>query len=217
MYIKSNSRLNAAIAPWRRRKTRLLVLAGSRKTGKDVFIDYVMKHYRGFKHYRIAEAPVLISKILELPPDRKVQQALFGVNKLLYPMLGESAYKRRVARLLDREKPKLAIVEAVRTKEEYEEFVIKRKGILVGITARDHLRYERALLDIKKGYKEKRDEGTMSFKEFMSKEKFPIEREIDWIISRAHFILPNSYKMKKPLYRVIDNVMARLGFHRKKV
>lgn len=200
-----------AISRWKKRGVRLLVLAGKRKTGKDVFVEYVMKRYPGFKHYRIAEAPTLIAKILELPADRAILHKLFEINKLLYPALGESAYQRRVARLLDREKPKFAIVEAIRTKGEYEEFVLKRRGILVGITADDRLRYERALLDIKKGYKEKRDEGTLTFKEFMSKEKSPIEREIDWIIRRAHFILENNHETKKPFYREIDGVMRRLG------
>src|SRR3989338_3988979 len=129
----SKDKLKRAVADWRRQKVRLIVVAGRRKSGKDVFVDYVMRHYSGFKHYRIAEAPILIARILELPPDRKVQQALFGVNKLLYPLLGESAYKRRIARMLDREKPRFAIVEAVRTKEEFTEFVVKRKGILIGV------------------------------------------------------------------------------------
>src|SRR3989338_1302717 len=136
--------LQKRIALWKRQKTRLLVLAGKRKAGKDVFIEHVMRNYPGFKHYRFAQAPDLIAKILELPIERRIQQALFGVNALLYPMLGEAAYKRRVAKLVDREKPKLAIIESARTKEEYEEFVIKRKGILIGFKADDKIRYERA-------------------------------------------------------------------------
>lgn len=200
----------AAISCWRKQKVRLLVLAGRRKSGKDVFVEYVMKHYPVFKHYRIAEAPALIARILELPPDRAILHKLFAINKLLYPLLGESVYKRRVARLLDRERPRFAIVEAIRTKEEYEEFVLKRKGILIGITAENRLRYERALLDIKSGYKEKQDEGRMSFLEFMAQEKSPIEREIDWIIQHAHFIVENNYRTKRPLYRKTDALLRKL-------
>ncbi|MBI2640830.1 MAG: hypothetical protein HYW91_03020 [Candidatus Sungbacteria bacterium] len=199
---------------WKRQKTRLLVLAGRRKTGKDVLLSYVMRNYPGFRHYRIAEAPTLIARILGLASDRRVLHALFGVNKILYPILKESAYKRRVARLLDGEKPKLAIVEAARTKEEYEEFVRNRKGILVGITANDSIRYERALADAKK-ISEKRDEGKMSFNEFMKKEYSLIEREIDWIVRRAHFVLDNSQNKKAPFYRAIDEAMKRLGFRKK--
>lgn len=200
---------------WKRQKTRIIALAGRKKSGKDVLLSYVLRNYPGFRHYRIAEAPVRIAKVLELPPDRKVLHALFGVNALLYPLLGESAYKRRVAKMLDREKPRLAIVEAIRPKEEYEEFVTKRKGVLIGVTADDRIRYERAIHD-SKGGGEKSDEGKMSFKEFMAREQVPIEREIDWIVRRAHFVLNNNYKKRSPLYRDIDSVMKKLGFKKKK-
>lgn len=199
---------------WKRQKTRLLVLAGRRKTGKDVFLDYVMESYKGFRHYRIADTPALIAKILELPADRRVYHALFGVNTLLYPILGESAYKRRVAIMLDRERPRLAIVEAARTKEEYREFVEKRKGILIGVVADDRVRYERALQDAKVS-QDKRDEGKMTFRQFMAKEHSPIEREIDWIINRAHFVVNNSHYKKVPFYGAIDEVMKRLGFRKR--
>lgn len=199
---------------WKRQKTRLLVLAGRRKTGKDVFLDYIMKSYKGFRHYRIADTPALIAKILELPADRRVYHALFDVNTILYPILGESAYKRRVAIMLDRERPRLAIVEAARTKEEYREFVKKRKGILIGVVADDRVRYERALQDAKVS-SHKRDEGKMTFHKFMDKERSPIEREIDWIVRRAHFVLDNSHNKKAPFYGAIDEVMKRLGFRKK--
>lgn len=204
----------AAIKNWRRQKVRLLVLTGRRKSGKDVFAEYVMKNYPGFKHYRIAEAPTLIAKILELPADRKIQQALFGVNKLLYPLLGELAFKRRVARRIDREKPRLALVEAIRPKEEYEEFVVKRGGILIGVVANDKIRYKRAVRDSKNA-KEKRDEGKMSFKEFMTREGVDIERDIDWIVRRAHFVIENNYKNRALFCREIDKVMATLGFKKR--
>lgn len=203
-----------AIENWRRQKVRLLVLVGRRKSGKDVFIEYVMRNYAGFKHYRFAEAPVAIARLLGIEPTRRVQQALFGVNKLLRPVLGESAYKRRVAKLIDREKPKLAIVESARTKEEYEEFVTKRAGLLIGVFAPDRLRYERALKDAKHN-REKRDEGKMSFGEFVSRENLVIERDIDWIVRRAHFVIENNNKNRAPFYREIDKVMAALGFKKK--
>lgn len=199
---------------WKRQKTRLLVLAGRRKTGKDVFLDYVMESYKGFRHYRIADTPALIAKILELPADRRVYHALFGVNAILHPILGESAYKRRVAIMLDRERPRLAIVEAVRTKEEYNEFVIKRKGVLIGIRTDDRTRYLRAGQDSKRKHR-KQDEDRMTFQEFMAKERSPVEREIDWIVRRAHFVLDNSHNKKAPFYGAIDEVMKRLGFRKK--
>lgn len=208
-------KLKRALARWKKQKTRLLVVAGRRKSGKDVLVERVMRSYRGFKHYRLAEAPVLIAKILELPPDRRIQQALFGLNKLLYPVLGELAYKRRVARLLDREKPKYAIVEAIRPKEEYQEFVVKRKGILVGVRADDRIRYERALKDAQRS-QEKRDEGKMSFKKFMKRENVEIERDIDWIVRRAHFVLENNYPTRAAFYKEVDGVMSLLGFKKKR-
>lgn len=206
--------LSEKIVGWHKCSTRLIVLAAKRKAGKDVFLDYVLGHYGGIAHYRIAEAPVRIAEILELSPDRKIQQALFGVNKLLYPLLHESAYKRRVAKLLDKEKPSCAVVEAVRTREEYEEFVVRRKGILIGITADNKVRYERALLDAKSS-KEKRDEGKMTFRQFMDREKVEIEREIAWIVNKSHFVIDNSQNGKISFYRRIDEIMARLGFKKK--
>lgn len=203
------------LSSWKRRKTRLLVFTGKKKSGKDALLFYVLRNYKGFRHYRIAEAPLRIAKVLGLPPDRRVFHALFGVNKMLYPLLGESVYKRRVARMLDRDRPHLAIVETVRTKEEYEEFVVKRNGLLIGVTADDHIRYKRAVTDAKGG-REKRDEGKMSFREFMARELVPIEREIKWIVARAHFILENSYTKKALLYRAIDQVMTQLGFQKRK-
>lgn len=201
------------LSSWKRQKTRLFVLAGRRKTGKDVLLSYIMRNYKGFRHYRITAAP-LVAKVFGIEPTRAVQHALFGINALLYPILGESATKRRIAKILDRERPRLAIVEAVRTREEYGEFVVKRKGILIGISANDQVRYERARADAKK-IKEKRDEGTMTFGEFIKKERSPIEREIDWIVRRAHFVLSNSYKKRAPFYRDIDLVIKKLGFRKK--
>lgn len=214
MQERSNIIARKVPSSWKRQKTRLLVLAGRRKTGKDVFLDYIMKNYGGFRHYRIADTPALIAKILELPADRRVYHALFGVNKILYPILGESAYKRRVAIILDRERPKLAIVEAARTKEEYREFVKKRNGVLIGVVADDRVRYKRALQDAKVS-RDKRDEGKMSFQKFMAKERSPIEREIDWIVKRAHFVLDNSHNKKAPFYGAIDGVMRQLGFRKR--
>lgn len=210
MLKRISQNLTKTIRGWRKKPVSLLVLTGQRKTGKDVFVHYVMKKYPVFKHYRIAEAPNLIAKILELSLDRKIQHALFGVNKLLYPILGELAFKRRIAIILDREKPKFAIVEAVRLEEEYEEFVVKRGGILVGIVTDDKIRYARGLEDAKKSL-EKRDEGKMTFKEFMDREKVPIEKEIDWVVKRAHFVIENNYTDEKMYHQAIDKIMKLLG------
>lgn len=206
--------LQKVISRWKKQKTRLLVVVAKRKSGKDVFISYVMKNYPGFKHYRFADAPDLIADILELPIERRIQQALFKVNKLLYPILGESAYKRRVAKRVDREKPKLAIIESARTKEEYREFVLKRGGFLVGFRADDKIRYQRALSDAGRK-RRKQDEDRMSFKQFMDKERPLIERDIDWIVKRAHIVIENNFSTAKPFYLLIDQVMRKLGFKKK--
>ena len=55
----------------------------------------------------------------------------------------------------------------------------------------------------------------MTFKEFMQKENSPIERDADWIVKRAHFVLENNFKTKIPFEREIDKVMTELGFTRK--
>lgn len=209
--VENDRKLKKTTSLWKRQKARLIVVAGRKKSGKDVLVNYIMKRYPGFKHYRIAEAPVLIAKILELPPDRATLHKLFEINALLYPVLGKSAYMRRVSILLDRERPKFAIVEAIRTKEEYKEFVVKRKGILIGVAASDMIRYERALKDAKNS-SEKRDEGKMTFWQFMQKENSPIEREVAWIIKRANFLLENSHKTKTPFYKAVKEVMRELGF-----
>lgn len=216
----TKAQLRRAVALWRRQKVRIIAITGPRKAGKDVLTDYILRNYRGVRHLRIADAPMLIAKILGLEADRRIYHALFGVNKLLYPIIGESAYKRRVAHILDAKKPKLAIVEAIRTKEEYEEFVKKRKGILIGIVAEPQIRYERAVFDSKRS-RDKRDEGKMTFKEFVGHPKketgehSPIEREIQWILKRAHFIIKNDYKTKGPVYRAAAEVLSQLGLKRK--
>lgn len=209
--MENKRKLEKIISLWKRQKTRLIVVAGRKKSGKDVLVDYIIKRYPGFKHYRIADAPAMIAKILELPVDRAILHKLFELNAIFRPILGTSAYIRRVSILLDREKPKLAIVEAIRTKEEYEEFVAKRKGILICVAASGKIRYERALKDAKSS-SEKRDEGKMTFGQFMQKENSVIEREIDWIVKRAHFVLENNYKTKTPFYRAVKEVMQELGF-----
>ncbi len=207
------SKLKQEISRWKKQKTRLIVVAGKRKSGKDVLVDWVMRNYPGFKHYRIADGPDLIAKVLKLPIERRIQHALFGVNALLYPFLGESAYKRRVAKLLDEERPRFAIVEAIRTKEEYEEFVVKRKGILIGVEADDRIRYLRAIGDAGSKYR-KRDEDKMSFRQFMAKENSPGEREIDWIVNHAHFKINNNYEKPSDYYAKIGEVMKEIGFKR---
>ena len=218
--IKNNKVLQKRLREWKKQKTRLIVFCGQRKSGKDVFIQYLKKHYGGLHHYRIAFAISIIAQILDLPSDRKILHALFGVNKILFPILGESAYKRVVARLLDKERPRLAIVEAIRTKEEYQEFVVKRKGMLIGISAPARLRYERALRDITKN-KEKRDEGRMTFKEFLGDQKketgeySPIEREVSWIIKRADFIIENDTQHKRECYPDMENIAAFLKLKKK--
>lgn len=208
------ARIKPEIRQWKRKRTRLLVLAGQRKTGKDVFVNYVKKNYSGFRHYRIAKAPVMIARFLGLEPTRAVQQALFGVNALLRPLLGRSAYMNRVMQLLDRHRPQVALVEAIRTEEEYKEFVLRRRGILIGVKAGDYARYQRARADVKRG-EEKRDEGMMTFREFLGREKPAIERVIPQIVARAHFVIENNYHTRPPFYRAIDEVMQKLGFKKK--
>lgn len=216
----TSAQLRRAIAVWRRQKVKIIAIAGPRKAGKDVLTDYILRNYKGVRHLRIADAPMLIAKILGLEADRRIYHALFGVNKLLYPLIGESAYKRRVAHILDAEKPKLAIVEAIRTREEYEEFVQKRKGVLIGIVAEPEIRYRRALFDARRS-NEKRDEGRMTFKEFIGNprkgtgEYSPIERQIQWIVKRAHFAIKNDYTTKAPVYKAAREVLAELGLKRK--
>ena len=215
-FMIAKKKFKKAISQWRRARVRVIVLAGQGKAGKDVFLSYFRRNYSNFRHYRIAETPIKIAEILELPRERRVLQALFHVNDLLYPILGESAYKRRIARLIDKEKPHFALVEAVRTKEEYEEFVVKRGGILVGVRAPAQLRYERALRDAEKRGSEKRDEKHLSFREFLKRETLPIERDIDWIVGRAHFILTNDLDDYPAFYKKIDAVMRELGISKKR-
>lgn len=216
----TKSKHKKALSEWKHQRVRIIAITGPRKAGKDVVTDYIKRNYKGVRHLRIADAPMLIAKILGLEADRRIYHALFGVNKLLYPLIGESAYKRRVARILDNERPALVLVEAIRTKEEYREFVEKRKGVLIGIVADPKMRYERALIDAKH-LKEKRDEGKITFKTFMGHPKkgtgehSPIEREIQWILGRAHFIIKNNYKTKTPVYRALDSILSELGLKRK--
>lgn len=213
-------KLEKVMAEWRRAKPRIIVLAGPRKAGKDKLRLYIKKNYRGFRDLRIADAIVKIAKVLEIEPERRVFHALFGVNQLLRPILGQSAYLRRVGRILDREKPSLVIVQAARTGEEYKELVLKRKGILIGIKADPKIRYERAVADVKR-LNEKRDEGRMSFKDFMGDPKketgeySPIEREISSIVRRAHFVVDNNYHSPALFYRNIDEIMKFLGIKKK--
>lgn len=206
--------LQKEISRWKKQKTRLLALTGKRKSGKDMFVDYIMKNYPGFKHYRFTDAPDAFARILELPIERRIQQALFKVNKLLFPILGESAYKRRVAILVEREKPKLALIEAVRTKEEYEEFVVRRGAFLIGFTADDRVRHQRALRDVRKKDR-KQDEDKMSFAEFMQKERPLIERDIDWIVNKSHVVIENNFSSPKPLLDLIDKLMKELGLKKR--
>ena len=209
-----NRQFRKAIGRWRRQRVKIIGVAGGRKTGKDVFVGYLTRHYPGFRHVRIADAPARIAKVLGLRPERRIFHALFGVNALLKPIIGESAFKRRAAMILDKERPRFAVVEALRTKEEYREFIIKRKGILVGIEADDRIRYERALKDARRN-PEKRDEGKMTFKEFVSKESSPIEREIAYIMQKAHIVIRNDYKVHHQFYQEVAKALKPLGLRAK--
>jgi hypothetical protein len=214
-------KLRAAVARWRKAKSRLIVLTGPRKAGKDKLREYLKRNYPGIRDLRIAEAAAKIARVLELEPERKVFHALFGVNKILYPIIGQSAYARRVGRILDREKPKLAVVQAVRTHEEFEEFVLNRGGILIGVWADPLVRYSRAVADAKKNT-EKRDEGQISFREFLGDPKKetgdynPIEREIGRMMKKAHFVVNNNYRTPSLFYRDIDKIMDFLGLKKNK-
>lgn len=218
--MERNRKFKKIIAEWRRLEPRIIVLAGPRKAGKDKLRLYLRRNYRGFRDLRIADAIVKIARVLEIEPERRVFHALFGVNHLLRPILGQSAYVRRIGRILDRERPELALVQAARTEEEYREFVLKRNGILIGIKANPKIRYERAVADVKR-LSEKRDEGRTSFNDFLGDPKketgeySPIEREISKIVARAHFIVENNYKTPALFYREIDKIMKILGVPKK--
>lgn len=201
--------LQKVISRWKKQKTRIVAIAGQRKAGKDVLVRYILKHYPQFLHVRITEPTILIAKILELPPERRIMDTLAGLNKIFHPILGENVMKRRAARIIDRVKPKYAIVEALRPLEEYEEFVIKRKGILIGVTSSPEIRYKRAVADLKKS-KEKKDEGTLSFKKFLEIDKQPMQKQIKWIVKRAHFVINNDYSAKDYHAR-IEEIMEKLG------
>jgi len=205
------------ISAWKHLPVRLIVIVGQGKAGKDVLITYIKSRFRIVHHYRIADGPLKIIEALGLSPSRAILQKLFGVNALLYPILGESAYIRRVTHLIDSEKPRLAIVEAIRTKEEYEEFAKKRGGVLIGISAPDQVRYLRAFRDAhRRENREKKDEGEITFKEFMKRERLPIERDIRWIVGRADFILTNDSDDYPAFYKKIDAVMRELGISKKR-
>lgn len=205
-------RLKETIQAWYSKDIRLLALAGKRKTGKTIFTGYLKSKYAPFLHIRIAEAPVMIAELLRLDPTREVLHALFGLNDLLRPVIGESAFKRRAAILLDESKFSLALVESIRTEEEYEEFVIKRGAILVGLYADLKTLYKRALSEM--DVSEKRDESKFSFEEFVAKENHPIEREIAGIVDRAHFKIENNHDSPEPFYAELDVVMYELGLQK---
>lgn len=216
----TKSQLQKTIARAKRSRVCIITVAGRRKAGKSIFVEYLKTQYPGFRHVRIADAPLAVTKVLGLPPDRQIYQALFGINTLLFPILKESVFKRRAAEILDREKPKHAIVEALRTEEEYQEFVAKRGGILVGINAHPKIRYQRTLSDARQS-KEKQDEAALSFKEFIGDphkktgEYRPIERGVGRIIKRSHFILENN-STKTDFYGEIDEVMRFLGVKKRR-
>lgn len=211
--------LQTALYRWRRRKNRLLLISGQKKAGKTTLLKYLKRHYGDFLHIRFADAPMKIAKILEIPPDRRVFHALFGVNALLRPILGESAYKRRVARILDRTNPPLALIEAIRTDEEFQEFFVKRGGIQLGVAADLKVRFKRILAD---ALGEKKDEAEFTYEQFVGDpekqtgEYHPIEREIAGIVARSHFILDNNSDNPRDLYRQIDEVMKQLGIPKRR-
>lgn len=194
---------------WRARTPRLLVIAGLRKAGKTVAISYILKNFQPLSHIRIADAPFRIAEILKIQPSREVYHALFYINELLRPVLGEAAFKRRAAKILDEERPPLALVDAIRTWEEYDEFVRKRGGILIGIHADDAARHRRATGEAAIG--EKEDERSMSLEEFLAKEQHPIEREIKAIVARSHILIENNHEDAPPFFDAIDLELGRLG------
>lgn len=221
MAIVSFDGVHRVIDDWKRQKPRLIVLTGCRKTGKDKLYQYLLKNYHGVVGYRIADAIIKIADILEIEPERRVQHALFGVNAVLRPIIGTSAYMRKVLRVLEREKPRLALIHAVRTVEEYREFVERRGGVLIGITADPLVRYRRAVADARV-QSEKRDEGRMTYQEFLGNHRqktgefHPTERRVSALVARAHFIIENNNHTPHHFYRDIDAIMGELGLRKKK-
>lgn len=209
--------LDEAISYWQEQSTKIILLAGRRGTGKDEVQKYILARYPHMPTYRIADGPTGVANFLRIEPTRAVQHALFGVNKLLYQILGESAYKRLVTMRLDEDRPAHAIVAALRTEEEYQEFVVRRRGILIGLSASPEVRFERARTRAQMGASEKNDEGTFTFQEFMGDrekqtgEYNPIEREIDLIVDRAHFIIENNFDMLDPFHAELAKAMSQLG------
>lgn len=209
--------LQKIITAWHQQDIKVIAIAGKRRTGKDIAQDYIKGKFPRIAHYRIADAPAEIAKILRIEPSREIFHALFGVNKLLYDILGESAFKRRVSVLLREAKPPVALVAAIRTEEEFREFVTNWGGILIGLHASPEVLYERAKRAAGIGG-EKSDEATFTFEVFMGDpekgtgEYHPIEREIEGIVARAHFIVENNFSTLEPFHAEINEVMNRLGF-----
>lgn len=205
---------------WHAQKIKIIGIAGKRRTGKDAFLACLEAEYSGITYYRIAEAPVEIAKILRLPPDREILDTLFGVNALLRPIIGESAYKRRVAKLIEEERPACALVAALRTEEEYEEFIVKRGGILIGLRASLEVRFKRTQ-SAAGSQNEKSDEATIPLDRFKGDpekgtgEYHLIQREIDSVVDRSHFVIQNDFDTLPPFHEAIRDVLSALGIKKK--
>ena len=200
---------------WQARDIKIIAIAGKRRTGKDILQNHIRGKFPTIPQYRIADAPTEIARILRIEPSREAQHALFGVNALLFGLLGESAFKRRVSLMLKEDAPPIALIAALRTEEEYYEFVTKWGGILIGLRASFETLHDRARSAARTGG-EKRDEAELTFQAFMGDpvrgtgEYHPIEREIEGIVARAHIIIENNFDTLEPFHAKIDEALDQL-------
>ncbi len=178
---------------------KLIGLVGQRLCGKNVFADHIRKKYS----FSILDfTKDILAPILKKQYKPITRENLIGLAMSLREKYGIDYLARKLCEMMGEEK---YVIAGIRFPEEviYLKKQFGKDFILIGIECDVRIRYERA----KK--KKTKEDGNMTYLDFLDKEKLPTENIIPETMKLAKFTVTNE-KTKEDLYAKINQLMEKI-------
>lgn len=176
----------------------IIGLVGEKLAGKDTTANYLVKKY-GADHFRFTHILDAILEDLDMPISRQNEINLgLGLRKVF----GEHALVNAVEKRVKKSWASLIVVNGIRMDEMD---VVRSWGAkIIYVTAPIETRFERYLTR-----REKADDASMNFEQFVSQEKGPTEERIPELGKKADFKIDNIGSLEE-LYGKADVIIKQL-------
>jgi len=163
-------------------------LVGENGSGKGTFAESLMQEAKkeGFTCDRIRSSDILRETLTlwDIPFTRENFQKL---ALLMVTVYGEGTLTDAVKARIEGSKKNIVIFDGVRWRSDEKLIRSFKKHLIVYVTAKPKVRYERM-----RARKEKTGEGIMTFEQFLEEEVAPTEKDIPVIGKAAHITFENS-------------------------